>query len=541
MLQEAKLPESNSKQSPQSASQRSFRESLLAMLGVVFVVMMVALDQTVVGTALPTIVAELKGFDLYAWVATSYLLASVITVPIFGRLGDYFGRKYFVAASIVIFTLASALCGMSNTMLFLVLARGLQGIGGGMLVGTAFASVPDLFPEAHVRLRWQVILSSGFGIANAVGPSLGGFLTQYVGWRSVFYVNLPVGLLSLYFILRHMPLIRHHKAEGPIKLDWIGALLLAVSLGVMQLFVELLPKYGMSIEMLTMLAGSAVFFVALYFREKSAANPVLPFDMFRSGALASLFALSLLMGFIMFALLFYLPLLLQGGFGLSPNAAGLLITPMVACITVGSISNSRVLPRLADPRYMLYAGFILLGICGLGIATMKRSTPHAIIALYMLGSGLGIGFVMPNLTIFTQELAGRSHFGIATALIQSLRMVGGMLGTAFIGTVVNHFYVSRAQQAVDAAHANQWMKDFHDPQILINMAAQNHLLAQLQEVGQNGAALIESARLALVSSIHIGHFISIVVAILALPLIRCVPRVHSLRKAGQTAIINKQD
>ncbi|HJV51461.1 MAG TPA: MFS transporter, partial [Noviherbaspirillum sp.] len=192
------------------------------MLGLAFVVMLVALDQTVVGTALPTIVAELKGFNLYAWVATSYLLASVITVPIFGRLGDHFGRKYFVVAAITIFTLASVLCGLANSMLFLVLARGLQGVGGGMLVGTAFASVPDLFPEPHVRLRWQVIISSAFGIANAVGPSLGGFLTEYAGWRSVFYVNLPVGMLGVYFVARHMPLIRHHKGNGPLKLDWLG-------------------------------------------------------------------------------------------------------------------------------------------------------------------------------------------------------------------------------------------------------------------------------------------------------------------------------
>src|ERR1700712_930691 len=199
-----------------------FRESLMAMLGISFVTMLVALDQTVVGTALPTIVAELKGFDLYAWVATSYLLTSVITVPIFGRLGDYYGRKPFVIASIVVFTVASALCGLADNMLFLVLARGLQGIGGGMLVGTAFACIPDLFPEAKVRLRWQVLMTSAYGIATAVGPSLGGFLTQYWGWRWVFYVNLPVGLLSLYFIWRFFPHIRHVASTIKIRLDWPG-------------------------------------------------------------------------------------------------------------------------------------------------------------------------------------------------------------------------------------------------------------------------------------------------------------------------------
>ncbi|AFK63153.1 EmrB/QacA subfamily drug resistance transporter [Advenella kashmirensis WT001] len=152
-----------------------FRQSLMAVLGICFVGMLVGLDQTIVGTALPTIVAELNGFELYAWVGTSYLLASVITVPICGRLSDYYGRKPFVVASVIIFTIASVLCGMAGSMTQLVLARALQGIGGGMLVGTAFACVPDLFPDAKVRLRWQILLSSSFGIASAVGPSLGGF------------------------------------------------------------------------------------------------------------------------------------------------------------------------------------------------------------------------------------------------------------------------------------------------------------------------------------------------------------------------------
>ncbi|WP_292936634.1 MFS transporter [Noviherbaspirillum sp.] len=508
---------------------RTFRESLLAMLGLFFVVMMVALDQTVVGTALPTVVAELKGFDLYAWVATSYLLASVITVPIFGRLGDHFGRKYFVVASIVIFTLASALCGMASSMLFLVLARGLQGIGGGMLVGTAFASVPDLFPEPRVRLRWQVLISTAFGIANAVGPSLGGFLTEYAGWRSVFYVNLPVGLLSVYFVWRHMPLIRHHKHEGPMKLDWIGALLIASSLGSLQLFVELLPKHGLSTAMALLAAGSVASFVGLYFCEKRASNPILPFDMFRNPALASLFILSVMMGFMMFALLFYMPLLLQGGFGLSPNAAGMLITPLVVCITIGSISNSRLLPHVPNPAWIMFTGFALLGLSGIGIATLKHTTPHALVALYLLGSGLGLGFILPNLTIFTQETAGRAHLGIATAMIQSLRMVGGMLGTALVGTLVNHLYISRVSEGLQSMHASRWLLPLEDPQILINKAEQGRLLAQLHAAGQNGLDLIEMARVSLVSSIHVGQMLSVAVAVLAVLQLRRVPRLQLRR------------
>lgn len=501
------------------------------MLGLAFVVMMVALDQTVVGTALPTIVAELKGFDLYAWVATSYLLASVITVPIFGRLGDHFGRKYFVIAAITVFTLASALCGMASSMLFLVLARALQGIGGGMMVGTAFASVPDLFPQPHVRLRWQIIISSAFGIANAIGPSLGGLLTEYVGWRSVFYVNLPVGLLGMYFVARHMPLIRHYKHEGPMQLDWAGSFLIALTLGSLQLFVEMLPTHGMSGGMRLMALTSLAAFVALIWREKQASHPILPLDMFRNPALASLFLLAVLMGFMMFALIFYMPLLLQGGFGLAPDVAGLLMTPLVVCITVGSISNSRLLTRIPNPAWMLYAGFALIGLSALGIASLQRATPHAWMVCYMVGSGLGLGFVMPNLTIFAQEAAGRAHLGIATAMIQSLRMVGGMVGTALVGTLVNHAYVSHVRSALEDAHAMHWFAQLSDPQILINKAAQHQLAAQVHALGQQSAALIEAARLSLVSAIHTGQMLSAAVAVIAIWQMRRLPRLHLRRHA----------
>lgn len=508
---------------------RSFRESLLAMLGLFFVVMSVAINQTVVGTALPTIVAELKGFSLYPWVAGAYLLASIITVPIFGRLGDHFGRKYFVIASIVIFTLGSALCGMANSMLFLVLARGLQGIGSGMLIGTAFASVPDLFPEPRLRLRWGAMISAGFGIANAVGPSLGGFLTEYSGWRSVFYVNLPIGLLSVYFVARHMPLIRHRSHQDPIRLDWLGAVLIAVALGGLQLFVQLLPRHDFGFGMFALALASGAAFIGLYYCEQRASHPLLPLDMFRTPALASLFLLSILTGFVMFSLFFFVPLLLQGGFGLAPNAAGLLITPLVFCITIGSLSNGRLLTRIHNSKYVMYAGYALLCGSGIGIATLTHFTSHGVIALYMLGSGLGLGLILPNLTIFAQQAAGRAQLGIATAMIQSLRMMGGMLGTGMIGTLVSHLYVSRVHAALAASGAAPWRALLDDPQILINKVAQQQLLKQLQATGRDGAALIEMARVSLVSAIHAGQVLVVLIAVLALWQMRRVPRLRLRR------------
>lgn len=505
-----------------------FRQSLLATLGMCLVMMMVAIDQTVVGTALPTIVAELRGFDLYAWVATSYLLTSVITVPIFGRLGDYYGRKPFVLAAIALFTVASLLCATAQSMPMLVMARALQGIGGGMLVGTGFACIPDLFPEPRVRLRWQVMFSSAFGIANAVGPTLGGILTEHYGWRSVFYVNLPVGLLGACFVLRFLPHLRNHAA-GEVRLDWLGALLIALSLGALQLTVEFLPRHGLSPAVAGLALTGAAAFLALYWWERRCPHPLVPLSMFGNRSLAVLFLLGLLVGVVLFSLLFYAPLLLQGGFGMSPQQAGLLITPLVVCITLGSIINGRVITRIEHPNLMFHAGFALLALACLGIITTSIGTPRWLFAAYMFTAGLGMGFILPNLTVFAQQAAGRAQLGIATAMMQSLRMVGGMMGTALVGTVVAHRYADGVSQALRADESGQWLAQLRNPQILVNPQAHAQFLAGAAQQGADGALLIETARTALVGAIHSGQLIALAVAVLALWCVRRLPPTKLVR------------
>lgn len=504
------------------------------MLGVSFVTMLVALDQTVVGTALPTIVAELKGFELYAWVATSYLLTSVITVPIFGRLGDYYGRKPFVLVSIALFTGASALCGAAHSMLFLVLARGLQGVGGGMLIGTAFACIADLFPDSVVRLRWQVMMSSAFGIANAIGPSLGGFLTQYWGWRWAFYVNLPVGLLSLFFVWRYLPHLRHMKHDGRIRLDWPGALLVALALGCFQLFVESVAHEGLTPTVGALLALGIASAFALVRWERASAQPLLPLDMFRNRSLAALFMLSLLAGFAMFSLLFYAPLLLQGGFGLSPRDAGLAITPFVVFITIGSITNGRIVTRIRNPNAMLFAGFALFAVGCLGTVLATRAMPHALLMAFMMFGGLGLGFVLPNLTVFAQQTAGREYLGIATALLQSLRMIGGMIGTALTGTLVTRLYAGGVKDALHSSGAERWFDGMRDPRILVDVDAQHRLMQALTQAGFDGAALIGAAREALVAAIHVGLAVATAVAVFSVWQCRRVPQVK-IRRAAEPA------
>jgi len=499
-----------------------FRQTLLAMLGLCFVLILVALDQTVIGTALPTVVAELHGFELYAWVGTAYLLTSIITVPIFGKLGDEHGRKPFVLVAIVLFTLASMLCGWAQNMLQLVLARGVQGIGGGMLVATTFACIPDLFPDPKSRLRWQIMFSTSFGLANAVGPSMGGYLTEHWGWRSVFFVNLPVGLASLLFVSRYLPHIRH-SAHKPSPLDWLGSLLIALFLGSMQLLVEWWPQHKPASWLIALGLLMVVALIVLIWWERRCPHPVLPMSMLSDRHLVPLFTLSLAMGFCMFAVMYYAPLMFQGGFGLSPNQAGLLITPFAVFITVGSITNGRIVTRLSSPNWMLYVGVALFWVAALALTQITAATPHVLVVAAMMTGGLGIGVLLPNLTLFTQASAQRHQLGVATAMLQSTRMMGGMLGTALIGTLVSHHYVQAVEQSLVDGGQTQWLKWLSDPQILVDTAEVARFNTLVAQAGQSTSTLLDVARHGLVSAVHDGQWVVVVVMAVVAVLVSFVP------------------
>lgn len=504
------------------AAPLNFRQKLFSMLGLCCVLVMVALDQTVIGTALPTVVAELNGFDLYAWVGTSYLLTSIITVPIFGKLGDEHGRKPFVMIAIVLFTTASMLCGLAQSMQQLVLSRALQGIGGGMLVATSFASVPDMFPEPHERLRWQILFSSSFGLANAVGPSLGGYLTEYLGWRWVFFVNLPVGILSLWFVWRYLPRIRHTD-KAPSPLDWPGALLVTLTLGSLQLLVEWLPQDKPALVLIALISVGAVSGTALIWWERRSANPMLPLSMFTHRSLKPLFTLSLIMGFCMFAVMYYAPLLLQGGFGLSPKEAGMLLTPLAVFITVGSIINGRIVIRLPSPNIMLYAGLGAFCAAALALTQTTITTPHTLIAAIMMLAGLGLGLLLPNLTLLAQASAPRVQLGVATAMLQSTRMIGSMLGIALIGALVSHRYTRNVNDMLQTGNGKQWASWLSDPQVLVNHALAGKFNMAVQSAGRNASTWLEGARIGLVNAIHSSQWLIAVIVVLAIWVVRRVP------------------
>lgn len=503
-----------------------FRESLLAMLGIAFVSMLVALDQTIVGTALPRIVADLKGFDLYAWVATAYMLASVITIPIFGRLGDLFGRKPFLIAAILLFTGASVLCGFATSMLLLVISRGLQGIGGGILIGTVFATVADLFPNPKLRLRWLVFVTSAFGLANMIGPTLGGMLTQYGGWRLVFFVNVPVGVVSLLFVQYFLPPLRHLPRKGPVRLDWLGAFVIAVTFGALQLLIELFPKYGVDTITIVLAVVAASFALTLWLWERRIAYPIIPVDMLLDRKLSALFAMSVLGGFALFSLVFYVPLLFQGGYAMSAHDSGMLITPLLLGTTVGSVVNNRIVTRIRRANGIMYAGFALSALACLSVIVLRGTEPHLVWMSCMGISGLGLGLVATSLTVCSQQIVARDQLGAATALLQSLRTFGGMLGTVMTGALLGHLYTQGVHRSLASYQATQWFKSFASPELLVDRAEQATLINRLVSAGHAGDAMMNSARDALVQSIHIGILVAGAAALVGLCLAWFVPPVR---------------
>lgn len=512
---------------------RSFAASLAAMLGICLVIILIALDSTVVGTAMPRIVAELQGYDLYPWIASAYLLGSAITIPVAGRLGDLYGRKPFVLAAIILFTATSAACGFAGSMTQLMLARGLQGIGGGMLVGVAFACVPDLFPDRAQRVRWQVLLSASFGVASAVGPSLGGWLTEHFGWRSVFTINLPVAAIALPMVWRYLPHIVHHE-EGDRSIDWLGALLLAASVTALVLGSEAIQAHGFADWRGPLMLLAAMLCGALFvWHQHHSASPIIPPRLFANRDALKLMALGVLTGLSMFVLVFYSPLLLQGGFGLSPKQAGFLMTPLLVCITLGSIVNGRLLPRVARAERVIAWGQAgTLASC-LSLFFLRPGAPDWQVLLQFALCGFSLGFQLPNLTLQMMAVAGKRDLGVGSALIQTTRMIGSMLGVGIAGVMVNARYAQDVSAAlVSQKLATPSVQDLMaSPQILIRAADQQALAGLAGQLGFDAPALLGQARHALVDGIHLGFVLCAIMAALSVAISLRLPRYEIAKKS----------
>ena len=403
--------------------------------GLMTVLLLAALDQTIVATALPRIVSDIGGLTSYSWVITSYMLASTVTVPLYGKLGDIHGRRTLFLVAITIFLVGSALCGLAQNMTELVLFRAVQGLGAGGLFPLALATVGVIVPPRD-RGRYQGLIGAVFAAASIAGPALGGLIVDHTSWRWIFYVNLPVGVLALIVISITMPKRAEKRAHS---IDWIGFALLAV--GTTCLLLGLVwagRQYAWSSFQVDGAFAAAVAFLALFaLVERRVEEPILPFDLLRQRNVAAGVASMALVGMAMFGTIAFVPLFVQGVIGTSATSSGVVLTPLMLGAVGMSILSGQWVSRTGRYRLNAIVGPIVLGFGLYLLSRMDTSTTNGIAARNMVIAGIGIGLMMQVFVLVVQNSVPLRQMGSATALTQFSRQIGATIGVTLMGVIVN--------------------------------------------------------------------------------------------------------
>src|SRR5216683_3085793 len=461
--------------------------------------LLAALDQTIVGTAIPRIVADLNGLDRLAWVTTAYLVTSTTMTPIAGKLGDLFGRKPFLLAGMIGFVVASAFCGLSQDMTQLIVFRGIQGVFGGVLFATVFTVIGDLFPPEN-RGRVQGLFGGVFGLSAIIGPTAGGFITDHFGWRWVFEVNIPVGIIAVAVVLVGLPYVRSKASWRDI--DFWGAFTLAA--GVVPLLIALSitrDHAWTSPEVVGLLALAAAMLAAFVFVEGRVEQPIVPLELFKN----TTFTVSMIVGFLtafgMFGSILFTPLVFQGVLGISATNSGALITPMMFGLLGASTVTGFVMRRIKYYRYLGTLGVIVM----MGGMYLLAQVVAALIVV-----GLGVGITFPLYLTAVQTALPRQYMGVASSQIQFWRNLGGTVGSAILGTVLANRLPDYIKTQVAALHL--------PPQVVQSLPKGGSANAILDPVllHKLPPQFAEAIRTALANTLHDIYFFAGLILIAAL-------------------------
>ncbi|WP_240939679.1 multidrug efflux MFS transporter MdtP [Bacillus tequilensis] len=406
----------------------------LLITGLIIAMFFSALDGTIVGTAMPKIVGDLGGLSMMTWLTTAYLLTSTTVVPIAGKLADLLGRRIVYVSGLIIFMAASALCGMANNMTELIIFRGLQGIGGGIMMPMAMIVIGDLFTGKQ-RAKFQGVFGAIYGLASVIGPQIGGWIVDSLNWKWVFYINLPVGIIAVIFIARGL---QGRRQTGPINFDIAGIFTMIV--GVVSLLLALSfggKDYAWgSWQILGLFALALIGIVSFIIVESKAKEPILPMYLFKNRTFTFLNLIGFFMSIGMFGAITFVPFFMQGIVGVSASESGTIMTPMMISMIITSIIGGQLVykigikPQIITGMLVMAGGFLLL-------TTLDLDTSKLVATSYMAIIGLGMGLVMPILTLALQESFSKEELGVVTSSSQFFRSIGGTFGITMLGAVMN--------------------------------------------------------------------------------------------------------
>lgn len=513
------------------------RQKVFATLGVMLTLLLVALDQTVVGTAMPRIIADLNGLSVYAWVTTAYLVASTVVVPVAGKLGDMFGRKPFMLVGMAGFMAGSWLCGFAQNMPELIAFRALQGMFGGMLFANTFTVLADVFTDPQQRVRMQGLFGAVFGLSSVIGPTFGGYITDNFGWRWVFYVNVPVGILAVLVTLVALPYVRSKASWREI--DFAGAA--ALTAGVVPLLIGLSitnDHSWTSPEVLGLLGAAAVMLLVFFVIEtRWAQNPVVPFELFRTNQFAISVSVAFFSAIGMFGAIVFVPLIYQGVLGASATNSGNLLIPMMGGVVVFSTAAGQLMARIRRYRFLGTLGVAAMISALWLLSTVTTSTSQWTVAAYTVLLGAGLGTTFPLTLSVVQVALPQRVVGVATAQVQFWRNLGGTVGTAVLGSILARQLTTAIAGRVAAVHLPPQVRlpstSGGSPQAALDPARLAQARAALPAPAQPlFDQVVHAMRLGLADALHdvflVGAAI-LVLALLATLFLREVP----LRRARQ--------